>query len=179
MQPLFVYAGANLHLADMWAYAPVAGAYVLARTLAKTLTVYGCGLAFGYEHKQAVSTGLLLVPMAGLAIGLVQTTTTLMPELARRCRCWCWPPWRCSKPSAHRLLPTHCGFRVMPARQRTGSANRRLPLKVRHRRRWPIWSAPQLPGRRMPQRPPVPQLPAQQRLPCPPRPQAKDTRPEA
>jgi len=81
MQPLFVYAGANLHLADMWAYAPVAGAYVLARTLAKTLTVYGCGLAFGYEHKQAVSTGLLLVPMAGLAIGLVQTTTTLMPEL--------------------------------------------------------------------------------------------------
>lgn len=78
---LFVFAGANLHLADLWAYAPVAGAYVLARTLAKTLTVYGCGLMFGYPHKQSVATGLLLVPMAGLAIGLVQTTTTLMPEL--------------------------------------------------------------------------------------------------
>ena len=50
--------------------------FEMARTLAKTATVYGCSLAFGRPHKQALSTGLLLVPMAGLAIGLVQTTAT-------------------------------------------------------------------------------------------------------
>lgn len=55
--------------------------YVLARTLTGTATVYGCGLAFGRPHKQALSTGLLLVPKAGLAIGLVQTTSALMPVL--------------------------------------------------------------------------------------------------
>ena len=31
------------------------------------------------KRKQALSTGLLLVPMAGLAIGLVQTTSGLTP----------------------------------------------------------------------------------------------------
>lgn len=78
---LFVFAGANLHLHDMVTYAPVAAACVLARTLAKTTSVYGCGLVFGYTHRQSVAVGLLLVPMAGLAIGLAQTTSSLMPEL--------------------------------------------------------------------------------------------------
>jgi len=78
---LFVFAGADLHIGDAITYAPVALVFVLARTLAKTATVYGCSLAFGRPHKQALSTGLLLVPMAGLAIGLVQTTAGLMPEL--------------------------------------------------------------------------------------------------
>jgi Kef-type K+ transport system membrane component KefB len=78
---LFVFAGANLHLHDLVTYAPVAAACVLARTLAKTTSVYGCGLVFGYTHRQSVAAGLLLVPMAGLAIGLAQTTSSLMPAL--------------------------------------------------------------------------------------------------
>ena len=78
---LFVFAGANLHLHDVVTYAPVAAACVLARTLAKTTSVYGCGLIFGYSHRQSVAVSLLLVPMAGLAIGLAQTTSSLMPEL--------------------------------------------------------------------------------------------------
>ena len=78
---LFVFAGANLHVQDMVTYAPVAVACVLARTLAKTTSVYGCGLVFGYTHRQSVAVGLLLVPMAGLAIGLAQTTSSLIPEL--------------------------------------------------------------------------------------------------
>ncbi|MFZ1625155.1 MAG: cation:proton antiporter [Gammaproteobacteria bacterium] len=78
---LFVFAGANLHLHDVVTYAPVAAACVLARTLAKTTSVYGCGLIFGYSHRQSVAVSLLLVPMAGLAIGLTQTTSSLMPEL--------------------------------------------------------------------------------------------------
>ena len=78
---LFFFAGANLHIGDAITYAPMALAFVLVRTLAKTATVYGCGLAFGRAHRQALSTGLMLVPRAGLAIGLVRTTAELMPEL--------------------------------------------------------------------------------------------------
>jgi Kef-type K+ transport system membrane component KefB len=81
---LFVFAGANLHLHDLMTYAGIAAAYVLVRTLAKTTSVYGCGVVFGQPHRRALSTGLLLVPMAGLAIGLVQTISTLMPELGSR-----------------------------------------------------------------------------------------------
>jgi Kef-type K+ transport system membrane component KefB len=81
---LFVLAGASLHLREVVTYAPVALAFVLVRSLAKVGTVYGCGVLFGQTHRQAVSEGLLLVPMAGLAIGLVQTVSLLMPELGGR-----------------------------------------------------------------------------------------------
>ena len=78
---LFAFAGANLHLNDLWQYAGIAGAFVVVRALAKGVSIYGCGVAFDYTHRQSAATGLLLVPMAGLAIGLVQTTSALMPEL--------------------------------------------------------------------------------------------------
>ncbi len=35
----------------------------------------------GYTRRQSVGAGLLLVPMAGLAIGLVQTTSDMVPAL--------------------------------------------------------------------------------------------------
>jgi hypothetical protein len=44
----------------------------------------GVGLGFGTPHRSATAAGLMLVPMAGLAIGLVQTTSLLMPELGGR-----------------------------------------------------------------------------------------------
>lgn len=78
---LFVFAGANLHVHEMIKYAPVAIGFVLARSLAKTAAVYGCGRVFGHPHRQSISAALLLLPMAGLAIGLVQTTSGLLPEL--------------------------------------------------------------------------------------------------
>jgi Kef-type K+ transport system membrane component KefB len=81
---LFVFAGASLHLKEVATYAPVALAFVAARVVAKVGAVYGCGLAFGTAHKPALAEGMLLVPMAGLAIGLVQTTSQLMPELGGR-----------------------------------------------------------------------------------------------
>jgi Kef-type K+ transport system membrane component KefB len=81
---LFVFAGANLHLSDVVAYAPVALALVAVRTLVKMGSVYGVGRGFGTERRSALAGGMLLVPMAGLAIGLVQTTTQLMPELGAR-----------------------------------------------------------------------------------------------
>ncbi|MDR2128635.1 MAG: cation:proton antiporter [Burkholderiaceae bacterium] len=77
---LFVFAGAQLHLGDVWLYAGTAAAFVGARVAAKLVAVYGCGRAFGFTHRQALGGGLMLVPMAGLAIGLVQQTTRLAPQ---------------------------------------------------------------------------------------------------
>lgn len=77
---LFVYAGANLHLGEIVAYAPAAGLFVLARVAAKWL---GVGLTWrlqGASVRQALTTGMLLFPMAGLAIGLVNTTVALFPQ---------------------------------------------------------------------------------------------------
>jgi Kef-type K+ transport system membrane component KefB len=65
-------------------YAPIALALVAVRTVVKMGAVYGIGRSFGTERRSALAGGMLLVPMAGLAIGLVQTTTQLMPELGAR-----------------------------------------------------------------------------------------------
>lgn len=76
---LFVYAGANLHVQEMVQYAPAAAVFVVARSLAKWLGVTATASAFRQPLRQSSSTGLLLLPMAGLAIGLVNTTVTLFP----------------------------------------------------------------------------------------------------
>lgn len=78
---LFVFAGANLHLKEVMLYAPIALAFVAVRAFTKVGAVYGCGVLFGQPHQRSVAEGLLLVPMAGLAIGLVQTTNQLLPEM--------------------------------------------------------------------------------------------------
>lgn len=80
---LFVFAGANLHLGDLWLLAPAALAFVGVRALAKMAVVTGCGRVFGYPMRQAGAAGLMLVPMAGLAIGLVQQTLKLAPQAGR------------------------------------------------------------------------------------------------
>ncbi len=78
---LFVFAGANLHVDAVMQQAPLALAFVATRTLAKVGAVYTSQRGFGVPARSAAAGGLLLVPMAGLAIGLVQTTSQLMPEL--------------------------------------------------------------------------------------------------
>ncbi|NCN95889.1 MAG: peptidase [Rhodoferax sp.] len=74
---LFVYAGANLHVAEMVQYAPAALVLVFGRSLAKWLGVGLTASLMGTPRRQAATTGLLLIPMAGLAIGLADTTLTL------------------------------------------------------------------------------------------------------
>ena len=76
---LFVYAGANLHIDEMVQYLPAALMFVAARSIAKWFGVGATSLAFGLPRRQAGTTGLLLIPMAGLAIGLVNTTVQLFP----------------------------------------------------------------------------------------------------
>ncbi|MBH9553670.1 cation:proton antiporter [Inhella gelatinilytica] len=79
---LFVFAGAKLNLAQAWEVLPLALTFVLVRTLAKVLAVYACSRWHGQPRPIALGSGLLLVPMAGMAIGLVQTTHQLIPDQA-------------------------------------------------------------------------------------------------
>lgn len=76
---LFVYAGANLHVSEIIAFAPAALVFVLARALAKLAGVAATASARGIPVRQGATTALLLLPMAGLAIGLVNTTVALFP----------------------------------------------------------------------------------------------------
>ena len=79
---LFVFAGAKLHIHELVKYAPLAFALVAVRSLAKWGGVFAVGTACGLPQAQARSAGLLLIPMAGLAIGLVNTAENLFPQAA-------------------------------------------------------------------------------------------------
>lgn len=74
---LFVYAGAKINVTNVLSLGGVAVAVVIARILAKGTMVYAMTRWQGFTPRPAVATGLLLVPMAGLAIGLAQTADTL------------------------------------------------------------------------------------------------------
>lgn len=74
---LFVYAGAKIQFTEVAALGGIAIALVATRIAAKWLTVYGMTRWQGIAPQPAAATGLLLVPMAGLAIGLAQTADTL------------------------------------------------------------------------------------------------------
>ena len=79
---LFVFAGANLHVGELVQYVWAALALVGARSLAKWLGAFLGAAAFRRPARQAAATGLLLLPMAGLAIGLVQISERLFPFAA-------------------------------------------------------------------------------------------------
>lgn len=76
---LFVFAGAGLHLDELAQYAPVVLMLVLARSLAKVVGVAATSEYLGRPRRGGFSSGLLLIPMAGLAIGLAQTSSNLFP----------------------------------------------------------------------------------------------------
>lgn len=77
---LFVYAGANLHLDKMVEYWPAVAVFVIGRAIAKWTSVAAASKIMRLPTRQAATTGLLLLPMAGLAIGLVNTTVSLFPN---------------------------------------------------------------------------------------------------
>lgn len=78
---LFIFAGANLHLADLWLSALPALAFVVARTVGKCLGVLALS-AGPMSLRNSALSGLTLMPMAGMALGLTQTTQNLYPEFA-------------------------------------------------------------------------------------------------
>lgn len=78
---LFVVAGAKLHVGDLATAGLSAVAFVVARFLGKSIGVMA--LCSGeMSTRQAGLTGLTLVPMAGMAIGLTQTLTDSFPGYA-------------------------------------------------------------------------------------------------
>lgn len=79
---LFVYAGAKLDISVIMDYWELILALALARTVAKMIGVTGTAFFFKVPFSRSVSAGMLLIPMAGLAIGLVQTTNSLFPSVA-------------------------------------------------------------------------------------------------
>jgi Kef-type K+ transport system membrane component KefB len=79
---LFVVAGASLHLKELSAVGWAAAALVVARLAGKTAALILVSRHAGLSLRQSSLLGLTLVPMAGLAIGLVQTTSNMYPEFA-------------------------------------------------------------------------------------------------
>lgn len=76
---LFVIAGANLHLAELAHYWLAAVLFVLARSVAKLSSSALIARLSGLDGRQGLGLGLSLTPMAGLAIGLVQSSSQLYP----------------------------------------------------------------------------------------------------
>ena len=74
---LFVYAGAKIKLDELASLGLMVPLLVLMRFGAKWLTVYGLLRWQKLNQTQSAATGLLLLPMAGLAIGLAQTADSL------------------------------------------------------------------------------------------------------
>ena len=79
---LFVFAGAGLHLNELIEFAPAVLALVLVRSLAKVVGTTVMLRVFKKPLRSGTASGLLLIPMAGLAIGLVQTSSGLFPAQA-------------------------------------------------------------------------------------------------
>lgn len=79
---LFVFAGAGLHLHELLEFAPAIFSLVLVRILAKVFGVSLMSLAQKKSFQSGVSSGLLLIPMAGLAIGLTLASGNLFPQYA-------------------------------------------------------------------------------------------------
>lgn len=78
---LFVVSGARLHLHELVAAGAAAMAFVVARICGKWLGALIATRATGGELRQGVLLGLPLVPMAALALGLVDMTQEFDPRI--------------------------------------------------------------------------------------------------
>jgi Kef-type K+ transport system membrane component KefB len=76
---LFVFAGANLHVEHLVHALVPALVFVAARFTAKTVAVATVTRLHGFTVQQGTLTGFALLPMAGMAIGLVQSAEALYP----------------------------------------------------------------------------------------------------
>ncbi len=80
---LFVIAGANLHLKELFSVGWAALVFVGIRFLGKTAGLLATTPFSPLSFKQSAHLSLTLVPMAGLAIGLTEATAHLYPQFAR------------------------------------------------------------------------------------------------
>jgi Kef-type K+ transport system membrane component KefB len=78
---LFVMAGAKIDPSLIWGAGLVPIMIAVVRSLAKIVGVYASSFTSKFTRIQTGATSLLLLPMAGMAIGLVSTTNNLVPEI--------------------------------------------------------------------------------------------------
>jgi len=77
---LFVMAGAHLNIGAVAVAGFLPFLLVLARIASKFVGIFGVKNRCGHSIKECAATSLLLIPMAGMAIGLVTTLRNLVPE---------------------------------------------------------------------------------------------------
>lgn len=80
---LFVIAGANLHLHELTSFIWAAFAFVGVRFAGKMTGIIALSAFSPITLRQSALLGLTLVPMAGLAIGLTESTAKLYPDFSR------------------------------------------------------------------------------------------------
>lgn len=78
---LFVIAGAKINFVELVAIGWIPVALVFLRSAGKMAGVFAAGYITRADRDESLATGMMLVPMAGMAIGLVTTTNSLSPEL--------------------------------------------------------------------------------------------------
>lgn len=78
---LFVMSGAKIDPSGILDAGFAVILLVTMRTLGKFAGIFFVMPYMGFERTQSKATALLLTPMAGMAIGLVATTSTLVPEM--------------------------------------------------------------------------------------------------
>lgn len=78
---LFVLAGAKIDVNNLIEIGIVPVILVLARCVGKTVGIYGAGQVHGIERDHSAATSMMLIPMAGMAIGLVATTSHFAPHV--------------------------------------------------------------------------------------------------
>lgn len=78
---LFVVSGANLHAGELVTAGVAALAFAVARIGGKWLGVFAATRLTGGDRQHALLLGLPLVPMASLAIGLVDMTSGIDPRI--------------------------------------------------------------------------------------------------
>lgn len=79
---LFVYAGASLHLHELVVLLPAVGGLAVVRIVAKLIGPLLAGRAFHNPARVSFASGMLMLPMAGLAIGLTYKAASLFPDYA-------------------------------------------------------------------------------------------------
>ncbi|MDE1152668.1 MAG: hypothetical protein PW788_09040 [Micavibrio sp.] len=81
---LFVMAGAKIDLVGLWSLGLLPLCLVLVRSCGKISGIFLSSFYTQFERPQLTATSLLLIPMAGMAIGLVATTTNMLPEIGAK-----------------------------------------------------------------------------------------------
>lgn len=81
---LFVMAGAKVDVSGLLTASFAVVFLVVMRSIGKFVGIYAAMSKTGFNKNQCIATSLLLFPMAGMAIGLVASTSNLIPEMGEK-----------------------------------------------------------------------------------------------